>query len=110
MPVGDAPGEGTRGEVGAEPQRAFVAADGLVHAPTDDTCDVSDCASRSMPDAHSLQRDGCTPVGQATHMHDGSEEHSSDPCVGVSRFDYSAVEGTQEAPEDPEEPESLDDL
>jgi hypothetical protein len=49
-------------------------------------------------------------VGQAPHTHDGSEEHSSDPCVGVSRFDYSAVEGTQEAPEDPEEPESLDDL
>ena len=43
-------------------------------------------------------------------MRDGSEEHSSDPCVVVSRFDYSAVEGTQEASEDPEEAEPLDDL
>ena len=111
MPVGDTPGEGICGEVGAEPPRAFAAADGSVHAPTDDTCDVSDCASRSTPDARSPQlRDGCAPVGQATHMHDGSEEHSSDPCVGASRFDYSAVEGTQEAPEDPEEAEPLDDL
>jgi len=82
MPVGDAPGEGTRGEVGAEPQRAFVAADGSVHAPTDDTCDVSDCASRSMPDAHSLQRDGCTPVGQATHMHDGGGGGAAPPAPG----------------------------
>lgn len=111
MPMGEAPGEGARGEVGAEPPRAFAAADGSVHAPTDDTCDVSDCASRSTPDARSPQlRDGCAPVGQAPHMCDGSEELSSDPCVGVSRFDYSAGEGTQEAPEDPEEAEPLDDL
>ena len=111
MPVGEAPGEGTREEVGAEPQRAFAGAHGSVHAPTDDTCDITDWASRGTPDAHSPQlRDGCAPVGQAPHTHDGSEEHSSDPCVGVSRFDYSAVEGTQEAPEDPEEAEPLDDL
>lgn len=97
--------------VGAEPQRAFAAADGSIHAPTDDTCDVSDCASRGTPDAHSPQlHDGCAPVGQAPRMRDGSEEHSSDPCVVVSRFDYSAVEGTQEASEDPEEAEPLDDL